>query len=285
MAKKHYAVVGHPIGHTLSPFIHTNLMTLSGVDGDYGIYDIAPEKLALEFENTLSKQLDGFNATIPHKRAVVPLLDETDETSALYGSVNTVAFTREGGTVRSKGFTTDGTGFELALSNAGFNIGGRAVIVGCGGVGRVFANVCAAHGCTLTILECEEALAGASEFVKSLNERCGENTARVFRTDMYDGESDLLINATPLGMYPKTDGCAASDKLINGAAQVFDAVYNPVETVLVKKAMANGAKAMTGMTMLVYQAAASQTIWNGSEFDPRSIDDIAKKCVEELAKR
>ncbi len=282
MSKKHYGVIGHPIGHTLSPFIHTRLLALSGIDGEYGVYDIAPNELDEKFKSTLSK-LDGFNATIPHKQAVMHLLNEKDATADLYGSVNTVAFTHnEDGTVTSKGYTTDGIGFEMALKNGGIDFGKTVTIIGCGGVGRVIANTCAAKGCKLNILECDAALENARDFAKSLNERVGAGTAVVYATAEFDGHSDLLVNATPIGMYPKIDNCVASDSLIAKSGAVYDVVYNPVDTVLVKKARANGIKAMSGMTMLVYQAAAAQKIWNGSEFNPEDIDKLAEDCIKEL---
>ena len=282
--KKHYGVIGHPIGHTLSPFIHDRLMKLSGVDGEYGVYDIAPEELDEKFAGVLSS-LDGFNATIPHKQAVMHLLTSLDETAGLYGSVNTVKFTNDNGKILSKGYTTDGIGFVMALQNAGISMGKTVTIVGCGGVGRVFANTCAKEGCKLNILECSAALEGAKTFAASLNERFGENTAAVFLTEDFRGESDLLVNATPVGMFPKVDACAVSDDVIAKAGAVFDAVYNPSETLIVKKARAQGIPAITGMTMLVYQAAAAQTIWNGSEFAPEDIAKIAEDCFGELEKR
>ncbi len=284
MSKKHYGVIGHPIGHTLSPFIHKRLLELSGIDGEYGVYDIAPEELDEKFKIVLSK-LDGFNATIPHKQAVMHLLDEKDSTADLYGSVNTVAFNHNpDGSYSSKGYTTDGIGFETALKNAGIEFGKTVTIVGCGGVGRVFANTCVPHGCKLNILECAAALGNAKAFAETLNERCGEGTATVYLTKEFDGESDLLVNATPIGMSPKTDACAVSDSVISKSKAVFDAVYNPIDTLLVKKAREKGIKAISGMTMLVYQAAAAQTIWNGSQFDPKDIEQLAEDCFKELSK-
>lgn len=279
MSKKQYGVIGHPIGHTLSPFIHKKLMELSKVDGVYGVYDIAPEELDERFKDTLSK-LDGFNATIPHKQAVMRLLDEKDETALLYGSVNTVAFTSG----KSKGYTTDGIGFETAVKNAGIKFGNTVTIVGCGGVGRVIANTCLPYGCMLNILECSEGLENARAFADSINERCGLGTAAVYKTEDFDGESDLLVNATPIGMFPKTDACAVSDVVIEKSAAVYDVVYNPTDTLLVKKARSMGKKAISGMTMLVYQAAAAQTIWNGSQFDPEDIEKLAEDCFKELNK-
>lgn len=286
MSKKHYGVIGHPIGHTLSPFIHTRLMQLAGIDGEYGIYDVAPDELDERFNDTLSK-LDGFNATIPHKQAVMHLLNEKDDTADLYGSVNTVAFTHNpDGTSTSKGYTTDGIGFADAVANAGIEIGDTVTVVGCGGVGRVFVNTCLAKGCKrVNLLECSAALDSAKVFAESINERFGQGTAEVFETSMFDGESDLLINATPVGMYPKTDACVVSDDVIAKSRAVFDAVYNPAETLIVKKAKAMGKKAITGMTMLVYQAAAAQTVWNGVTFDPEDIKQLAEDCYKELADR
>ncbi|MBQ1388699.1 MAG: shikimate dehydrogenase [Clostridia bacterium] len=284
MNKKHYGVIGHPIGHTLSPFIHTKLMKLSGINGDYSVFDIAPEDLSTQFSTTLA-QLDGFNATIPHKQAVMKLADELDETAALYGSVNTIAFVKNGGSVTSKGCTTDGIGFVNAIADAGIMLNGTVTIIGCGGVGRVFANTCAKAGCTLNLLECESAVENTRIFADSINERFGSGTARVFVTEDFSGDSDLLINATPIGMYPNCDACAVGDNVISRSKAVFDAVYNPSETLIVKKARAAGIPALTGMTMLVYQAAAAQTFWNGSRYNAEDIAQIAKECFEELAKR
>ena len=88
MSKRKYAVIGHPIGHTMSPFIHKRLFDLTGVDAEYTALDIAPEALAGEYERTL-KQLDGYNITIPHKQSIIPLLDSLDDKAKMYGSVNT----------------------------------------------------------------------------------------------------------------------------------------------------------------------------------------------------
>ena len=106
MSIKKFAVIGHPIGHTMSPFIHKRLFELSGVEAEYTKLDIAPENLADEYKNVLSK-LDGYNITIPHKQNIIPLIDEIDEKAKMYGSVNTVANING----VAKGYTTDPDGF------------------------------------------------------------------------------------------------------------------------------------------------------------------------------
>ncbi len=283
MSKKQYGVVGHPIGHTLSPFIHTRLMSLAGIDGEYGVYHITPEEFGTSFEK-LMNELDGINITIPYKQAVMRFLNETDKTAELYGSVNTISIKHTSKTdFTAKGYTTDGIGFSDALKNAGIPIGDNVTVVGCGGVGRVFVNTCLAQGSKhVNILECRQALDNAKNFAQSINERYGSGTASVFETSQFDGESNLLINASPIGMYPKTEACAVEDNVILKADNVFDAVYNPSETLLVKKAKDMGKKAITGMTMLVYQAAAAQTIWNSVTFATEDIKKLAEDCYKNI---
>lgn len=280
MSTKKFAVIGHPIGHTMSPFIHNRLFELSGIEAEYTKLDIAPENLADEYKNVLSK-LDGYNITIPHKQSIIPLIDEIDEKAKMYGSVNTVANING----VAKGYTTDPDGFLKALDAAGIVLDGRVVILGCGGVARTMAYEVVLKGLPLLFAVRKEDV----EIAKAL---CGEieNTVKSAKVsfcliDELSGDIDVLVNATPLGMFPKVDVQPVSDSVINRCASVFDAVYNPLETVLIQKALANGAKAVGGMSMLVWQAVVAHEKWDGSVYDK---DDIAKLCIdsaEELKNR
>lgn len=280
MSTKKFAVIGHPIGHTMSPFIHNRLFELSGIEAEYTKLDIAPENLADEYKNVLSK-LDGYNITIPHKQSIIPLIDEIDEKAKMYGSVNTVANING----VAKGYTTDPDGFLKALDAAGIVLDGRVVILGCGGVARTMAYEVVLKGLPLLFAVRKEDV----EIAKAL---CGEieNTVKGAKVsfcliDELSGDIDVLVNATPLGMFPKVDVQPVSDSVINRCASVFDAVYNPLETVLIQKALANGAKAVGGMSMLVWQAVVAHEKWDGSVYDK---DDIAKLCIdsaEELKNR
>lgn len=280
MSIKKFAVIGHPIGHTMSPFIHNRLFELSGIQAEYTKLDIAPENLADEYNKVLSK-LDGYNITIPHKQNIIPLIDEIDEKAKMYGSVNTVA-NIDG---VAKGYTTDPDGFLKALDAAGITLYGRVVILGCGGVARTMAYEVVLKGLPLLFAVRKEDV----EIAKSLCSEI-ENTVKGAKVsfcliDELSGDIDVLVNATPLGMFPKIDVQPVSDSVINRCASVFDAVYNPLETVLIKKALANGAKAVGGMSMLVWQAVVAHEKWDGSVYDK---DDIAKLCVdsaEELKNR
>ena len=280
MSIKKFAVIGHPIGHTMSPFIHKRLFELSGVEAEYTKLDIAPENLADEYKNVLSK-LDGYNITIPHKQNIIPLIDEIDEKAKMYGSVNTVANING----VAKGYTTDPDGFLKALDAAGIVLDGRVVILGCGGVARTMAYEVVLKGLPLLFAVRKEDV----EIAKSLCSEI-ENTVKGAKVsfcliDELEGDINVLVNATPLGMFPKVDVQPVSDSVINRCASVFDAVYNPLETVLIKKALANGAKAVGGMSMLVWQAVVAHEKWDGSVYDK---DDIAKLCIdsaEELKNR
>ena len=117
--KKQFAVIGHPIGHTMSPFIHSRLFELADIEADYQVMDVAPENLEQVIPSL--KELDGFNITIPHKQTIIPYLDELDRVAQMYGSVNTVK-TVDG---VSSGYTTDPDGFVIALQKAGIPLSGR----------------------------------------------------------------------------------------------------------------------------------------------------------------
>ncbi len=277
MKKKRYAVIGHPIGHTMSPFIHKKLFALAGIDADYTYIDIPPESLAAEYAAVL-KGLDGYNVTIPHKQAIIPLLDSTDERAAMYGSVNTVD--NKNGT--SRGYTTDPDGFIKALETAGIDLDGRIMILGCGGAARTMAYEIALRGKPFEFAVRRESVGKAGLLCLEITRKIPGARVSFGLIDQIIGTVDVLLNATPVGMYPNSGEQPIHNCAIGRCAAVFDAVYNPLETVLVRRAKANGSKAAGGMSMLVWQAAEAQKHWNGSEFDPRDIERLCDEAAREL---
>lgn len=254
-----YGLIGHPLDHSFSPAIHRKLLAASGLSGDYSLLDIPPETLGSALLGDVSR-LDGFNVTIPHKTAILPLLDALAPSAEKYGAANTVK--RENG--RLVGYNTDGIGFLYALGAAGISLGGRVVVLGCGGAARVFLRESLDAGCAVTNVVRPCSLSRA----KSLADGRYPVLIALPRAPF-----DLLINATPVGMFPHTDGSPA-DLAEAEVAAVFDAVYNPQKTVLLQKAARRGCKTVGGMAMLVAQAAASQTIWNGAAFSDAVIARI-----------
>lgn len=272
MSTKKFAVIGHPIGHTMSPFIHTRLFALSGIDAEYTKLDIAPENLAQEYQKTLLK-LDGYNITIPHKQNIIPLIDEIDSKAKMYGSVNTVA-NRDG---IAKGYTTDPDGFLKALDASGIVLSGRVVILGCGGVARTMAYEVALKNLPVLFAVRIEDVKIAESLCEEIKNTISGAKAEYCTIPQLEGDIDVLVNATPIGMFPRIDAQPVSDEIINKSANVFDAVYNPLETVLIKKAKANGANAVGGMSMLVWQAVVSHEHWDGSTY---AVEDINKLCLD-----
>ncbi len=278
MSKKHYAVIGHPIGHTMSPFIHKRLFELSGVDAEYTAIDIAPENLAAEYSETL-KKLDGYNITIPHKQSIIKLIDETDEKAKMYGSVNTV-LNSDG---KAKGFTTDPDGFIRAIEAAGITLGGRIMILGCGGVARTMAYEIALRGLEFEFAVRRQDVGQAGLLCLDITRKIPGAKVSFGLIDQIIGNVDVLINATPIGMYPNVDEQPVHNCAIGRCKSVFDAVYNPLETVLVKRARANGSVAEGGMSMLVWQAVVSHQHWDGSVYDKADIDRLCLDAAKELA--
>ncbi|MEE0858600.1 MAG: shikimate dehydrogenase [Acutalibacteraceae bacterium] len=280
MSKKEYAVIGHPIGHTMSPFIHKRLFELSGIEAEYSVIDVAPEKLAEEYTEKLSK-LDGFNITIPHKSAIIPSLSALDKKAEMYGSVNTVD-------ANGKGYTTDPDGFLQALKANGVAIDGSVVIIGTGGVARTMAFEAAKAGADITIAVRREDIHMVASLVCEIMEKTihpSISTCYIDRLDKYGKKIDLLVNATPVGMYPNIDVMPVGENIIENCNAVFDAVYNPLETKLIKTAKSMGKKAIGGMSMLVWQAVVAHQIWDGSTYDVKDIEQLCIDASEELQKK
>ena len=280
MQTKKYAVIGHPIGHTMSPFIHERLFALKGIDAEYGVLDIAPEQLEREYRDTLLK-LDGYNVTIPHKQAMLPLLDSLDDKAKMYGSVNTVA-NFDG---KAKGYTTDPDGFLKALEAAGIELSGRIMILGCGGVARTMAYEIALKGLEFEFAVRREDVGAAGLLCLDITKKIPDAKVSFGLIDQIIGNVDVLINATPIGMYPNVDEQPIHNCAIGRCKSVFDAVYNPLETALVKRAKANGSKAEGGMSMLVWQAVVAHEHWDGSEYEPEEIRILCADAAKALAER
>lgn len=278
MSERKFAVIGHPIGHTMSPFIHKRLFELSDMDGSYEVFDIAPEELTAKYSDL--KTLSGYNITIPHKQAIIPLLDKLDKKAQLYGSVNTV----NNGEI-SEGFTTDPDGFLMALKSAGIPLGKSVVILGSGGVARTFAYEAALAGCNTTIAVRPEDLPAAATLAGEIKVDVYKAYVSTSLISRLKGEFDLLVNATPLGMYPNTEAMAATPELLANCANVFDAVYNPLDTKLIKAARANGSKALGGMSMLVWQAVRAHEIWDNVTYKDEDIAQLVEDSAKEVAKR
>lgn len=282
------AVIGHPIGHTMSPFIQERLFRLSGTPMEYQVLDVPDLPAALP----RLRALDCFNVTIPHKSAILPYLDGIDPAAEEFGSVNTVRV-REG---KLYGYTTDGAGCRKALENNGASFAGRLLILGNGGAARAIAFEAAQNVKNFHITVAHrpasrrKALALAEELAAFARRR-GDTDFRILaesyeELELDKGQAfDLLINCTSVGMYPHEDASPVPASVAARCGAVFDAVYNPVRTRLLQMAEAAGAKAIGGMEMLVYQAVRAHEIWYGTRFRPSDLEALCRDAERELAKR
>lgn len=270
-----FALTGHPLGHSMSPLIHNRLFELSGMtDYSYELIDIAPEDIAAS--RPLIEEYTGMNVTIPHKQAVIALMDELGESAKRYNSVNCIK--NDNG--RLIGYNTDCDGFLRSAEL--LPISGNVVILGCGGVGRMMAIETALHGGTLTLAVIPQDIKAAQLLMAEILSKCSSAAVKISDISSLEGNFDLLVNATPVGMYPNTDRCAVSDKVIENTLSVFDAIYNPTETLLMRKARALGKTAVGGASMLVYQAVKAHEIWYGGEFDTADISQIILEVEKEV---
>lgn len=269
-----YTLIGHPLGHSMSPLIHEKLFELRGKNQNYDLTDIAPEDLS-SMEDKF-RAIKGFNVTIPHKVNIIPQLDEMADSAKRYNSVNCVD-NKDG---RLIGYNTDCDGFLLSVKD--MPLGGKVLLVGCGGVGRMIAVEAVRHGADLTIAHIPEAQAQAEALCNEIRDSYPDAKLTAVLAGDISGSFDMLINASPVGMYPKTDACPVSDEVINNCGCAFDVVYNPVETVLVKKFRALGKRAVGGVAMLVYQAVKAHEIWDGDFYSAEEINSVIKAVEDRV---
>ncbi len=272
-----YGLIGHPLGHSMSPLIHEKLFALSGItDYTYELIDIVPESLKNSID--MFKELKGFNITIPHKTAIIPMTDRLGESALRYNSVNCVS--NDNGIFT--GYNTDCDGFLRSAEL--LPLGGKVLLLGCGGVGRMIAIESALHGAELTIAVIPQDVKTAQLVMAEILAKCSDASVRICLVSEISGKFDLLINATPVGMYPKCDSCAVSDEIIENCLSFFDVIYNPTETLLMKKARSLGRTAIGGAAMLVYQAVKAHELWYGGTFNAEDISGIIKAVEDEVNK-
>lgn len=272
---KKFALLGFPLGHSLSPFIHRELFRISGAQASYGLAEISADSLEESIPRLM--QLDGFNVTIPHKINIIPYLDELQEKARLFGSVNTVKV--QGG--KSTGFNTDCEGFLRALRGAQIPLQGSVLLCGAGGVSRMIAFEAVLAGCRLTVAVrpggLEKAQKLKAEILQKLNK-----TIEVKEYSQLEGGYDLIVNGTSAGMHPHTNECALDKKIVQSARAAYDVIYNPAQTLFLEYARDAGIKCANGLSMLVWQAAAAQEIWTRAEFSQEAVEAVIKLTEKEL---
>jgi len=246
-------LIGGKLSHSLSPQIHEKYWQLSGQTGQYSLFETAEHALGDRLNELQASGFAGVNVTIPHKTAVMRHLDDIAPEAKAIGAVNTVHFHAG----RRIGYNTDYFGLKSLLMQNGFALSGkRVVILGSGGAAR----------CALSLARDEKA---ADVTVVSRTPEKSDPALNASGYDVLNGMNiiDVLINATPAGMYPNTDNCPVADDVIQKCAVVADMIYNPAQTLLLQKAAKMGKGFANGLWMLCAQALKAEQIWTGTAFD------------------
>ena len=261
----HLGLIGYPLGHSLSPKIHAAALKACGLRGDYSLFPIHPDdKQGLKdlLNRVRSGEITGLNVTIPHKQNVIPLLDELTPTAQAIGAVNTIYRHGE----KLIGENTDAAGFlsdlKKNIGNWELGIGKLALVLGAGGAARavIYALLHDGWQVTLAARRIEQAGQLANSFTNYKLQVTSYETFQPSNLPTFN----LLINTTPVGMSPNIEASPLPENIVlNKNTVVYDLVYNPRETKLVKDARANGLQATTGLGMLIEQAALAFEIWTG----------------------
>lgn len=259
-------VFGYPVEHSLSPAMHNAAFAALGLPYIYVPFSVRPESLESAVRSLPALGIVGVNLTIPHKETVLPFLDEITEEARDVGAVNTV-HTVDG---RLLGDNTDGRGFYEPLREQGITVAGKGVVVlGAGGAARSVVFRLAREGAriTLTNRTPERARRLAQEVAQA---GIGAEPIRTLDQDDRDGlaaalsAAELLVQTTRVGMAPEVAGLPALPlEALHPNLLVYDLVYNPVETRLLRESRARGCRPLTGVKMLVYQGAAAFQRWTG----------------------
>jgi len=269
-------LIGHPVEHSFSPPMHNAAFSDLNMDYAYVAFDVNPNDLKSAIVGARSLNIKGLNVTIPHKIDVVRYLEEIDEIASLIGAVNTIDFKE------MKGYNTDGIGAIKAIGEVTSIKDKTVVVAGAGGASRAISFYIAKYGAgKLTIVnrnvEYARSLARDVLNSKLTDNVCADSINRI---NYYIKHADILIDTTPIGMHPHVgDNPIVTAEDMHEDLVVFDAVYNPNETVLIKEAIKAGAKPVCGIKMLLYQGAESFKIWTGCDAPVDVMEEALRKTL------
>jgi len=279
-----YGLVGYPVSHSLSPFMHNTAFAELGLNATYRLFSLKEEELDGFFTKLRDKDspIKGLNVTIPYKEKVIKYLDALSPYAQKTMAVNTIALTNDH---KLTGFNTDGPGFLSHLTELGVKTEGKNVaLLGCGGAARAIVSVlCLLPERTRSIRVYDVAKEKAEVLVEDLKTRLDVSVVEVVNSidDLAIDKSDILINATPIGMKPE-DPCLVDESLLHKNMFVYDLIYNPGETKLLKLAKQKGAKTSNGLGMLFYQGVMAFKHWTGIELDKKIKDKMRESLKKGL---
>jgi shikimate dehydrogenase len=257
------AIIGDPVEHSMSPAMQNAAFASLKLDYVFVPFHVRAGDLQKAIEGIRALGMRGLGVTIPHKVAVMQYLDEIDPLAEKIGAVNIIV--NKNGTL--KGHNTDGPGFLRALLNADVEPGGKAVaILGAGGAARAIGFVLAERGAKLTILN------RTPDKAEELAQRMSRSANKVEALPLDKSnlskalpKAEIVVNCTSVGMSPHGEETIVDAWMLHAGQVVFDSVYNPMQTLLLKEAEKAGAKTISGVEMLVCQGAVAFELWTGQK--------------------
>jgi shikimate dehydrogenase len=271
--KKVFGIVGHPVEHSLSPAMHNAAYKMAGIDAEYRCFDIDPEDpedLANFCYETDLNRIAGFSVTMPFKEQIIDYMDHVEVLAREISSVNTVMNEKS----NLAGFNTDATGAMKALQEKTDLFGKKALVLGAGGAARALVYGLREFGAEVFVFN------RTPDKAKELAKRFVVQTID-FRKIGQEG-FDIIVNCTPVGMFPNVNESLLTADHIKKGAVVMDVITKPLETQLLIEAKKAGAEVISGERMLLHQAADQFVIWFNR---PAPLEVMEKALYEELVKR
>lgn len=265
-------LIASPVRHTLSPFIHNLSFQKLNINFRYLAFDVGTDQLEDAIKGLRAMKVRGFSVSMPNKIKIIPLLDGVDPSAQLIGAVNTVV--NENG--KLIGYNTDGSGYMRSLKEEGVGVVGKKMtLLGAGGAGTAIAIQAALDGVReISIFNGDDdffpvALNTAQIIRNEIKDsRCTINVCRLEDKERLKAEiaaSDILVNATGVGMEPKDQSLIQDSSWLRPQLIVSDVIYNPSKTKLLEQAESVGCKAINGLGMLLWQGAKAFELWTGKE--------------------
>lgn len=279
-------LIGNPVGHSISPFIHNTLADKLGINLVYTAFKVESGEVATAVKGAYVLGFKGMNVTVPHKQEVMEALVSVDELARSIGAVNTLVRT-EGG---YKGYNTDYLGIKRQLACDGIDISGREVIIlGAGGASRAVTYMCATTGAEKVYL-LNRSVDKAEQLAGDVNAYVGRDCVYPMALDGYKelegykagtGYKYIVIQTTSKGLYPDVNGTPIEDEAFYDMVEAaVDIIFNPSETRFMQLAGKHGARAYNGLEMLLYQGVAAFELWNDLEVP----DELCRELYELMKK-
>jgi shikimate dehydrogenase len=266
-----FGLIGHPISHSLSPWMQTKFIELAQVNGEYKLYQGSPDELENVIKHLREMEIDGFNVTVPYKQVIIDYLDELDTDAAKLGAVNTVVL-RDGKWV---GYSTDGEGYVQSVKEKYPNLLKRDIsvlLLGAGGAARgIYRSLVQQN---ITHIDIANRSLNNAESLLSLKESDTLTSVLSFKEAEENLSTyDLIIQTTSVGMKPNVQDQVIQLNNIKENAVVSDIVYQPIETKILKEAQNNGAYVHYGHSMLIYQGQKAFEKWTGINLEVNHLTD------------